>query len=126
MTFTLRSMTLTAGTLDVDGEEIVCDGNWTMASGAAMADPGGADIEVGGNFTSNGVDLDGASGWVLTVTGTGTLHDCSITHCDASGGTVIDATDNCTNGGNNSGINFALFATAAGMPLIMAGLPGVT
>ncbi len=56
-------------------------------------------------------DFDASGGSMLNVTGivggTGTAADMPITGCNFSGGSTLDATDNCLDLGGNTGITFA-------------------
>lgn len=102
--WTAASYTQQAGTVDFNGETFVTDGAWSMTAGAA-SDMAAADITVGGDFLADGVDLIGAAGWTLAVTGTATMSNLTVTNCDASGGSEVSAID-CTNGGGNTNIRF--------------------
>lgn len=66
-------------------------------------DYGAQPIVVGGNFSMTDVQLNNA---VVTVTGTAEAHDCLISNCDFSGGTGLDATDGCVDGGGNTNVTF--------------------
>ena len=104
------TLTLTSGTLDIDGNNITTAGAFTQAFGTTCQDTaGGGLISVGGNFAINGTSvnpcvLDGPD---LDVTGTAEASWTTVTDSNASTGTTVDATNNCTDGGgNDSGWNF--------------------
>jgi len=104
------SLTLTAGTLDIDGNDIDVTGNLTMAAGTAMADTTtGGSIGIGGNLDINGIDGTTCT-WsdanIDVLTGTGDADWCTVSDSNNSSGTTIDATDNCTDGLGNTGWNF--------------------
>lgn len=103
------SLTLTSGTLDIDGNVLTVAGNFTGTGGAISDTAGTGDILVGGNFSITDVTWDDAA---LDVTGTAEAHDSTITGSDASDGTEVDASDNCTDGGGNTNWSFG----AAGSP----------
>lgn len=68
----------------------------------------GATLEIGGNFVStSGASFPGASAdFFLNVVGSAVSHHTAFAHCDASGGTEIDATDACTDSDNNTHVDF--------------------
>jgi len=107
-----------------------------VADAAAM---NGTDITVGGALDLDGVDgtkltFNWTAAWTLTVTGNADLNWCSLAttdtnamlleisgtatahntdaeYSDASGFTEVDATDNCTDGENNTNWSFAAGGT---------------
>lgn len=90
-------------------------GNLTVTDCAVATFPGyapyttnPAKVVVGGNFVSNNGDL-GLAGEVAIlwlVTGTAVANDATIAACNFSGGTALDATNNCVDGLNNVNVNF--------------------
>lgn len=106
-TWSVKSFTLTSGDLVLytDGTykalEIVVEDDVAFNGGSVAHN--GWTWTISGNFVSNGVDLDGMT---AEVAGTNVAHDCTITDCDFSGGTELDATDGCTDGGGNTNVNF--------------------
>jgi len=110
------SVTCTDGELDIDGNNLttVSSGNFTVAANFTLSDTsGGGLVTVAGNL-----DINGTSGNTVTwngpdldVTGTADADFTVVTNSDASAGTEVDATDNCTDSGGNTNWNIA----AAGM-----------
>ena len=97
--WTAASFTLTAGAVDLNGQTLVTDGNFTAEAGT-LSDMSGVDLTVGGDFSVDGVNLIGATGWDLDVTGTATVRNATVTNCTSVND--VDATDNCVDGGGNS------------------------
>jgi hypothetical protein len=63
------------------------------------------------SLTINGGGLASESGTVaLSVTGAAVAHDATISNCDFSGGTELDATDGCTDGLGNTNVDFGVQA----------------
>lgn len=84
------------GSFDPNGKTITTDGDCDWA--AAFLFAGDADAmngsawDIGGNFTADGQDLYATDTWTLSVTGTAVASGTGyVEHCDASGGTEIDA-----------------------------------
>jgi hypothetical protein len=44
--------------------------------------------------------------WALSVAGSNAAHGCTVTTSDFSGGTTLDASDGCTDGGGNTNVDF--------------------
>lgn len=103
-----ESITHNGGTFKSSGT-FETTGNCTF-NGHAFDDNGGTGI-VGGNFVTY-IDLVDTNPIVITVTGTAEAHDSTITYCDFSGGTELDASDNCVDGGNNTNVSFIDMGTA--------------
>ncbi|MCP4304720.1 MAG: hypothetical protein GY788_07555 [bacterium] len=121
---TTDSLTGTDGTLDIDGNNLETTGNFTAAAGAVFNDTtGGGLVTVGGNF-----DLNGISGTPITwdgpdldITGTADADWTVASDSNASAGTAIDATDNCTDGTGNTNWTFS-----GGPQTVQVGLPSVS
>jgi hypothetical protein len=96
--FTSPSVTLVGGS--VATSDITTTGDVTLNGGSLSIS---TTLTVGGNFETNGVDL---SNFNLIVSGTNFAHDCTITNVIATGGTKLDAEDNCVNGGGNFNADF--------------------
>lgn len=102
-----ESVTLTDGTLDIDGNDIttVSSGNFTQAAGTTCQDTAtGGMVTVAGDFAVNGANGNECvwNGPDLTVSGTAVATYTTATNSDASGGTEIDATIGSTDGGGNA------------------------
>lgn len=112
------SYTQTDGTVDytTNSVTVTTTGNLTLSAGADGLAAGlpGCTLAVGGDFAAMGTDGDNlldmtaSAGWTLTVTGTGTATSVDVSYSDASGGTEIDATADCTDSGNNENWNFGV------------------
>jgi hypothetical protein len=63
---------------------------------------------VGGNFSATDSTIGGTTTRTFTVTGTAVAHNTTVTNCDFSGGTELDATDGCTNGLGNTNVDFGV------------------
>jgi len=103
------TFTGTSGTLATAGEAVTATGNFAAAANFAVT--GAGLVTVGGTFDLNGTDGNPVT-WTdadLAVTGAATAHWTVVTDSDASGGTQIDATDNCTNIGTNDNWKFVSF-----------------
>jgi hypothetical protein len=125
---TTESLTFTDGTLDIDGQDLDITGNFTMAAGTVVNDTDtGGSISIGGNLDINGIDGTGCT-WsdadIDTLAGTGDADYCTVSNSNNSSGTAIDATDNCTDSGGNTGWTFAAGGytlTAAGGAITLTG-----
>jgi hypothetical protein len=124
-----KSLTLTDGTLDIDGQDLDVTGNFTMAAGTVVNDTDtGGSISIGGNLDINGISGTGCT-WsdadIDTLTGTGDADYCTVSNSNNSSGTAIDATDNCNDSGGNTGWTFAAggitYQVAAAGVLALAG-----
>lgn len=118
--FTTDSLTLTDGTLDIDGNNIETTGNFTQAADTTCQDTtGGGLITVGGNFVINGSSGNECiwNGPDLDVTGTAVAHYTTATDSDATAGTEVTATDNCVDGTGNTDWDFG--AAGISMPIVM-------
>jgi hypothetical protein len=123
-----KSLTLTDGTLDIDGQNLDITGDFTMAAGTVVNDTDtGGSISIGGNLDINGIDGTGCT-WsdadIDTLTGTGDADYCTVSDSNNSSGTAIDATDNCNDSGGNTGWTFAAGGytlTAAGGAITLTG-----
>lgn len=96
------------GTLNVNGQGMGGGGLLEGTAGATVTGLDGAFIGVD-TMNLDGIDLIGGSAWSLEVDNAPrTLHNCTITNCDASSSPApINATDNCVDGGGNTNIDFA-------------------
>jgi hypothetical protein len=108
------SVTCTDGELDIDGNNLttVSSGNFTVAANFTLSDTsGGGLVTVAGNLDVNGTSGNTVTwnGPDLDVTGTADADFTVVTNSDASAGTEVDATDNCTDSGGNTNWNFAVF-----------------
>ncbi|MDD4268764.1 MAG: hypothetical protein PHN77_11080 [Thermoguttaceae bacterium] len=105
------------GAFDPGGREIVCHGDLAIEPGGRLAaDPGtmnGCSICVGGRLSIAGrlgarLRLRATSAWRLTVIGEAVARFVEVAHCDAAGGTIIDASDGTSiDGGENRNWRFA-------------------
>lgn len=104
---TTDTLTLTDGTLDVDGNTLTSSGAVSGAIGFAVQDTAGGGEIVCTDINYSGTSWDDAA---LSASGsTRTFHDCTITGSDASGSAgAIDATDNCVDGTENTNYTFAV------------------
>lgn len=108
-TFLAQSFTLESGAAyfsSITGLTTIGDMSLNGGIFADNSNLTGVALVVGGNFVTNGVNLNGAGGASLSVVGTNVAHDATITDMDCSGGTALDATDNCVDGGGNTNVNF--------------------
>jgi len=105
-----NSLTVSAGTIDFNSQNIETLNNFTMAAGTQVVNPGnlnGTTQTVGGNLSLTGqvgtpIDLVASATWNLNVSGTQSISYVDVAYCDASGGNDIDATDGTnTDSGNN-------------------------
>jgi hypothetical protein len=91
-------------------------GNFTVAAGSNIEDGEGtsAVISIGGNLAINGTSGSGCF-WtgcdIDTLTGAGSASYCTVDSSTNSSGTAIDATDNCTDLGGNTGWTFSAGTT---------------
>lgn len=102
------TVTISDGTLDIDGNNITTTGAFTQALGTTCQDTtGGGLITVGGNFAINGTAGNPCvwNGPDLDITGTATASQTTVTNSNATAGTNVIAT-NCTDNGGNTGWNF--------------------
>jgi hypothetical protein len=103
-----------ARTLDFTtfGDGTLAVGNdLTIAAASALNQSlAGVAVTVGGDFLSgaaaDALDLDTPG--TFAVTGTAVAHSQIIRNCDFSGGTTLDATDACTDGGGNLNVDFGV------------------
>jgi len=96
-----------AGTLTFSAD---CDPASITQTAGAIHVTNGLTITVPGNAVFHD-DLIGDGGsFDLDVSGTNVAHDCTITNVHSIG-TVLDATDNCIDGGGNVNVNFGVAAT---------------
>jgi hypothetical protein len=105
------SVTISGGNLYANTVDLDVTGNFTLAAGTSVQDGEGtsAVISIGGNLAINGTSGSGCiwTGCDLdTLTGTGSASYCEVTDSTNSSGTAIDATDNCTDSGGNTGWTF--------------------
>jgi hypothetical protein len=100
------------GTLDIDGNDLDLSGNLTVGAGATVADTtGGNHISITGYLNIHGTVASGVT-WsdadIDTLGGYGNADWCTVSNSTNSG-TVIDASDVCTDNGGNTGWNFLGF-----------------
>jgi len=113
------SFTLTTGTVDFNSETFETTGDFTIGTGGQVTSGAtltGTAITVGGNLSLTGESGDllhpaGGGAWTLGVAGTASASYTEFAYCDASSGTEIDATSNCTDSGQNYNVNFGGTAT---------------
>ncbi len=89
---------IACGSISYNNLDIVGDVTLSAGNGSCPSS-----MLVGGDFISNAIDLNSCTG---TVTGSAEAHNATISNCDFSGGTALDATDGCTDGGGNVNVNF--------------------
>jgi len=106
--WTVADFTWDAGGLDLNGKTLQATGDIDI-DGGTLADPVGSTLR-GDAIDVDGVDMEGSGTWYLTADSAGTLHNLTVTNCDASGGVEINATDNCIDGGGNTNIDFGVAA----------------
>lgn len=119
------------GELDLNGYSFETTGDFSNAAGFTfdLAGLAGANITVGGNLSLAGtgagseLDLQAASSWTLSVTGTAAADYVKVKNSDASGGTEIAATNSLDYGGNInwSGLT-AIGGDAGGLMLLGVGI----
>lgn len=112
--FKTDSITMTAGTVNINGKDVVCSGNWTVSAGCDFTGSGfnSCNIDIIGNMDWSGssgdlLDLVATALWTLDVTGTAAADYVNVAYSNASGGSEIQAT-NSTDGTNNSNWNFII------------------
>lgn len=108
------SLTISDGGLDIDSFALDVSGNFTMSAGTSVADTTtGGTISIGGNLDINGSAVNGCV-WsdadIDVLSGTGDAQWCTVSNSTNSSGTAIDATNNCTDGGGNTGWTFSAAA----------------
>jgi hypothetical protein len=101
-----ESLTMTEGTLNTGGIDLTTTADLTGTGGSITAT--GSTVAVGGDLDVDSVDLTGGT-W--NVTGAATAANATITTSDFSGGTELDATDNCTDGLGNTNVDFGVQAS---------------
>lgn len=94
------------GGCNFNGHNYTTPGDMLITATATISGLAGSVITVGGNFAAS-ASLVGSAAWSLDVTGTSVAHNATIAYCDASGGTALNASDNCVNGGNNINVTGA-------------------
>lgn len=109
-----QSFLLVSGRWDFDGHDLATQGDMTF-TGGSVTNAGVREVNCLGNFTTN-VSI---SGGVWSVGGTAVAHNATITGCDFSGGTELDATDGCTNGGGNTNVDFGVVASTTACLLML-------
>jgi hypothetical protein len=109
------SFTMTAGTLDPNGQAVETTGNFAITSSGDMA--AGTNVmnesswTIGGAFSVMGgegnlLNLRGTATWFLNVTGSAEAMYVDVSYSDASAGTEIDSDVSSTNSLNNTNWNF--------------------
>ena len=112
--WTADSFSGTAGTANFNGQAVETTGDFTIGTGGQTVGTGfnGSSLTVGGDLSLTGesddlLDMAAGASWTLDVTGSATASYVDAAYCDASGGTEIDAVDNCTDSGNNTNWDIA-------------------
>lgn len=100
----LERLTLTSGTFDVANNNATIDGDVDLDDGA-LTNLSGGEWDIAGDFACS-IALNGGAGASLNVMGAATASNCTITGMDFSGGTQLNATNNCIDGGGNSNVLF--------------------
>ncbi len=93
------SLDVLDGTIDFNGKTVTFSGAVALASGVVVRNLIGATIDC--DTLTAECDLGGSASWTLNTANGGTVTGATITNCNATGG-IIDATDNCVDGGGNS------------------------
>lgn len=116
---TTDSLEVTRGTLDIDGQTVTISGSLTSnpVAGAVTIQ----DTAATGAFSISGnVDLNGTASYAVTWTdcdisalasGTNEAAYTDVSNSNNSSGEDIDASNNCTDSGGNTGWNFAVTET---------------
>ncbi len=78
-----------------------------VASGDGALTLGGTGVHAD-SFLANDCDLATTS--AVNIENSAVAHDCAIATANFSGGTELDATDGCTDGGGNTNVNFGVTA----------------
>ncbi len=112
-TFTTGAFSVTGGSVNLSGLTLTAS-SLTISYPASVAALGGASLTTTGNVTMSGTSgtqlaLNPNSGWTLNCGGAGTFGYANVKNCNASGGTEIDATNNCDDQGSNTNVNFTSF-----------------
>lgn len=116
-TFTTGAFTVTGGSVNLSGLTLTAS-SLTISYPASVAALGGASLTTSGNVTLSGTSgtqlaLNPNSTWTLDCGGAGTFGYANVKNCDASGGTEIDATNNCDDQGSNVNVNFTSFVAVS-------------
>lgn len=122
---TCDALTITAGTVDPNGQTITTTGDCIVMPGANFSSDAdafnGCAWVVGGDLNWRGTAapllLNATAGWTLTVTGVAYVSRATVAYSDASGGTLIPD-HNGTNGGNNTNWTFPSAGARMAMFLI--------
>ena len=126
---TCDSVTIDDGGLDIDSYDLTVGGTFTATTGAAAISvtdtTGGGSIAITGALTLTGVATYGIV-WAVDGSCAGATSAAHYTDVQNStmtvGGTDIDATDNCTDTGTNSGWNFGGAAFGGFSLIVGAGI----
>ena len=116
MSVTVRSLTVSQGTIDLTETPHVVEEDFTIQADGKLAAMGGVSITVQGDLEWVGdpvarLSAEGDTTWTLSVTGSAVMRNVKLKNCDASGGSTVDATDNCLDDGGNVNINFGPYVT---------------
>ena len=97
------------GSVDINGQTITLSGDLASSPGVSFLDtPNTGSIAVGGNFSLNGANGSEIT-WTgpdLNIIGQAFASWTIVTNSNASAGSAIDATDNCSDNGGNTGWTF--------------------
>jgi len=102
----LAGVSTGTGSFDPNEQAITVAGNCDLAPAFNFAVAAncmnGTIFIICGIFTADGQTFSATAGWILVVTETATVHNSDVEYCNASFGVEINATDNCTDSGNNT------------------------
>lgn len=106
------TVTVTSGTLDIDGNTLTTTGNYTMSAGTTTQDTAATgSISIGGNLDINGSSPSPCIWSDADITslaaGTNDADWTTVSNSNNSSGNAIDATTNCTDSGGNTGWTFS-------------------
>lgn len=121
---TVDTLTITDGTINLNGETATVSENMVVADDTTVSDSAATgDLAISGNLTINGTVSNGIT-WsdadTTTLTGTGTGSYATVSNATNSG-TTINCTTGCTDGGGNTGWNFTGTGPPTGTIRINAG-----
>ena len=112
-TFSTDLFSVTGGSVNLSATVLTAT-TLTISYPATVAALGGATLTTSGNVSLAGTSgtqlaLNPNSAWTLNCGGAGVFGYANVKNCNASGGTEIDATDNCDDQGSNTNVNFTNF-----------------
>jgi hypothetical protein len=106
---TTDSLTLTDGTVDINGYDLTTTGNFTQGVATIVQDSNGSGlITVGGDFRINGSN-DSPTIWNdadLNISGSALATNITVSGSNASSGTYVTASRNSIDNGDNVGWTF--------------------